>query len=535
MQTLASLKSSADLAAMANPGQAPARQRFASPSWASPPGQWVTDTLVRKPKQAFSANIKAVVWKRSFFQAVFLASMAAGMAALLRTGVLPLHAEVPDDKLYTVFSTLVSFFVVIRTGNALSRLFEAGSVAYSILGDWADAVSSLLSFTRTATADEESVHSFQNMLVILVSMLNALCLAELENGSERRAFDYNIINFVGFPTDVLADIANSDRKVETVFQLIQSMIVDNMNAGILNVPPPILTRSFQEMSQAMLKVHQAYKMVNVPYPVALNYASSFLLCIFSALTVWYLPSWVPHERLSLLCIFTLVFIYWFVHFVCGELERPFSASCTALDLAEVQDGLNVRLNAFVLAVRRPPLKLRAEFVAGTARPAEASLRAMADFARQHDPRKESEEFSSEQRRLSSVQETVHDSDLINMMSLFIKRLRGSEHSDPPSWDVKSAQKQGSSSERVGEGHPRSDSKQAAESSVEMWASGTPRTERSMSTMDKSPSDWPTRENEPQVDHDLERHVEDAETPLIQDSQPSVMSELQPPHGRSASL
>merc|ERR1711871_1329007 len=109
---------------------------------------------------------------------------------------------------------------------------------------------------------------------------------------------------------------------------IQALIVDNMETGILNVPAPILTRSFQEMSQAMLKVHEAHKIVNVPYPIDLNAASTFFLIFHFILTVWFVPSWMPSDGLSLAIIFVLVFSHWFVHFICGELEQPFSSRCT---------------------------------------------------------------------------------------------------------------------------------------------------------------------------------------------------------------
>ena len=71
--------------------------------------------------------------------------------------------------------------------------------------------------------------------------------------------------------------------------MLQALIVDSMHAGILNVPPPILTRSFQEISQGMLKAHEALKIVNVPYPHALHAASSMFIFLHNGLTIWYSP------------------------------------------------------------------------------------------------------------------------------------------------------------------------------------------------------------------------------------------------------
>lgn len=71
---------------------------------------------------------------------------------------------------------------------------------------------------------------------------------------------------------------------------------------------------------------------------------------------------MPEFQLALLAIFILVFSYWFVHLICYELEQPFSARCTAIDLAQVQDELNARLQAFVSGAQRAPLELRAEAV-----------------------------------------------------------------------------------------------------------------------------------------------------------------------------
>merc|ERR1719208_407466 len=55
-------------------------------------------------------------------------------------------------------------------------------------------------------------------------------------------------------------------KVELIYQWIQQLIVENIGAGVLSIPPPILSRSFQEIANGMAAFHEAVKISSIPFP-----------------------------------------------------------------------------------------------------------------------------------------------------------------------------------------------------------------------------------------------------------------------------
>ena len=47
------------------------------------------------------------------------------------------------------------------------------------------------------------------------------------------------------------------RKPEVVFLWVQSLCVDAIKQGVLDIPAPLLTRSFQDLGTGMLNYHEA--------------------------------------------------------------------------------------------------------------------------------------------------------------------------------------------------------------------------------------------------------------------------------------
>eukprot|EP00913_Durusdinium_trenchii_P016498 g15507.t2 len=65
------------------------------------------------------------------------------------------HAEM-DATVYNAFSTLLGILVVFRTGQAYNRFWDGSTLTHQMRGDWFDAASSIISFTRTGFASEAS-------------------------------------------------------------------------------------------------------------------------------------------------------------------------------------------------------------------------------------------------------------------------------------------------------------------------------------------------------------------------------------------
>lgn len=81
-----------------------------------------------------------------------------------------------DSTVYNAFSTLLGILVVFRTGQAYNRFWDGSTLTHQMRGDWFDAASSIISFTRTSKADSTKLWDFRQIVVRLFSMLHALSL-----------------------------------------------------------------------------------------------------------------------------------------------------------------------------------------------------------------------------------------------------------------------------------------------------------------------------------------------------------------------
>lgn len=252
-----------------------------------------------------------------------------------------------DSTVYNAFSTLLGILVVFRTGQAYNRFWDGSTLTHQMRGDWFDAASSIISFTRTSKADSTKLWEFRQIVVRLFSMLHALSLAELEDDDdedeERWAFRLRVIDGVGIDVDSLRALKKAECKVELVFHWIQSIVVTSIDCGIMSAPSPILTRAYSELASGMVKFHDCLKIARIAVPFPYSQATLMLLVIHWLLTPFMMT--LGTESPTICCVFTFVtvFILWVLHSISIELENPFGADANDLDVHDVQHDMNNRL------------------------------------------------------------------------------------------------------------------------------------------------------------------------------------------------
>ena len=93
-----------------------------------------------------------------------------------------------DSTVYNAFSTLLGrlapfsealkrprILVVFRTGQAYNRFWDGSTLTHQMRGDWFDAASSIISFTRTSRADKAKLWEFRQIVVRLFSRCGGGC------------------------------------------------------------------------------------------------------------------------------------------------------------------------------------------------------------------------------------------------------------------------------------------------------------------------------------------------------------------------
>mmetsp|Transcript_45809 Transcript_45809/g.83981 ORF Transcript_45809/g.83981 Transcript_45809/m.83981 type:complete len:373 (-) Transcript_45809:83-1201(-) len=267
-----------------------------------------------------------------------------------------------DGVLYSSLSFFVSFVVLFRIDLSYARFKDGCKNAFIMTGDFFDSASLLISFCRTSTADQSTIDNFQHQIIRLFSLLNALIFADLEDCQDMdEALEYEVIDVEGFDQETIEKLRQSTNRVPIVFQWLQDVMVDNCHNGVLKVPPPIITRAFQELGRGMVKYHEATDVARVPFPFPLASTTELLLVAQCCITPVVIVRWTDYVTLAIIFSFLLVFILWFFVGVSTCLENPFDGGRHSLNTREMQHEHNSRLLSLLLpdAQRMPQLSSRA--------------------------------------------------------------------------------------------------------------------------------------------------------------------------------
>mmetsp|Transcript_312 Transcript_312/g.864 ORF Transcript_312/g.864 Transcript_312/m.864 type:complete len:542 (-) Transcript_312:179-1804(-) len=252
-----------------------------------------------------------------------------------------------EPEAYTSFTFLLGFMVAFRTNQAYQRHWEGVTLLQNMMGNWHDAASSLVAFCRYSSANPREIMEFQHVLVRLLSLMNALVFCELSghDGDALREdhLQYKLLDIAGLDHQTLRGIVESDCRPELAFQKVQALIVNAVKKGVLTIPPPLLTRSFQEMSNAMLNFHEASKLAAVPFPGTYSAATHILTAVHIFMTPICVVFWSRTVTWCAIFSFVLIFIMCSLLTLAEGLDNPFDPATSELDLLGAQILFNNRL------------------------------------------------------------------------------------------------------------------------------------------------------------------------------------------------
>lgn len=279
----------------------------------------------------------------------------------------------PDDSkimgesaVWSGFTSLVGFAVVFRTSIAYARFWDGASATHQMRAEWFDACSAIVAFCKHSKEDRKKVWKFKHLLIRLFSLLHALALADIEDSatgeiSDIQAFKRDLIDVDGLDDESLLAVRDSDAKVQLAFQWIQQLIVENIQTGVLTIPPPILSRVFQELANGMVQFHEAVKVSTIPFPFPYSQTCDALLAFHWVLTPVINAQWVNSIVWSMIFTFVQVMVLWSLNSIAVEIENPFGHDPNDLDQAAMQVEMNRQLLLLIRpqAMRTPSLSSRA--------------------------------------------------------------------------------------------------------------------------------------------------------------------------------
>jgi len=257
---------------------------------------------------------------------------------------------IDNNAAYTSFTFLCGFLIVFRTSQAYGRFWEGCTSIKSMEAEWLSGCSAAVSFCRLSTAEEVLILRFQHQLIRLMSMLHAAALAQLEGTEEGelpRAFMLELIDARGIDKESLETLRNEECKVELIIQWLQALMVDNIKNGVLNIPPPILSRVFHNLSNGLHHFYDAYKIADTPYPFPYMQVTEVLLILHWLVTPIVIAMWTKYIFWSGAFCFLTTFILWALNTIATQLENPFGTDSNDFDAQELQHGMNMRLLLFL--------------------------------------------------------------------------------------------------------------------------------------------------------------------------------------------
>jgi len=240
---------------------------------------------------------------------------------------------------YQIYTFVLGFVMVFRSSLAYSRFWEGRTEIEAMSSKWGDAALLAVVFDNQTRTDVLPCRAqWRWQILSVTSLLHGLAIATLGGvgdfevlcGADQSCLD-------AFKDDLIAD------KVNVVFMWVQDTLTKRLKSGGLDVPSPILTRIFQELSTGMLGYNNALKIHNTPFPFPYVQLISVCLLVLTVSAGFVMHVYVDNAIWAV--IFTTIAVggYHALNQVAVELEDPFGDDPNDLPMTEYQNNFNARL------------------------------------------------------------------------------------------------------------------------------------------------------------------------------------------------
>jgi predicted membrane chloride channel (bestrophin family) len=279
-------------------------------------------------------------------------------------------------------SIVLGFVITQRSNMALNRWMNAIESVQSMLSYWRDAFNQVNGFMSGQKLDSDQKLKerfyFQCRMAHYFALISCLACVRLRNKgedvtsidaipikpkypvgqnkrglsgrftggvttgveSETGVVDLNLTLFHAPSQEEVDELMKSKDKVQTVGDWILNEIMIQVRAGVLDSPPPIVTRIHAEFLLGMNAFKQAVKVAVVPFPFPFSQMAALLLVMLYFTLPLYVDTFTSNILITPLVSFLVPLVYCGLNNVSIELETPYGTDYNAVDIEE-------RHNAFV--------------------------------------------------------------------------------------------------------------------------------------------------------------------------------------------
>ena len=203
--------------------------------------------------------------------------------------------------------------------------------------------------TSGQTKRAENVKMWEYVLATILLQHTGKAGAEL-----RRENCFDVVGGVSeVELSLLSGLPVSDRTY-VVFTWLLRLIVGRLNDGGLAIPPPLLSRTNQVLSESMAAAQQASKLSHTPFPYPLRQLLALLLIVFQALVPMSIAAFIDCPPLVCIICFFVCLGYMALNETARELEHPFGLGANHLPVVAYQEAFNSKI-ARLLDLTSPEL------------------------------------------------------------------------------------------------------------------------------------------------------------------------------------
>jgi len=245
-----------------------------------------------------------------------------------------------NSSAYSGFSLVLGFLVVFRTQMAYNRFWEGVSAAQRMSAEWFDSTSSILAFTKVCKADQSMRLKFERKFVKFLSLLHGVAVKSLRDLDDLKLGEGDL---EGLCPESAHSLQESPYPATVIFQWVQDIVVQAMEDKVLTVPPPILSRVFNELANGMVAYHDCLKIQGTNVPLPYKQMTKILMGAHWFITPVVMCMWTDWITWTFIMTLVQSMIFWGLYFTAHQIEYPFQTGEISYSVTALHNEFNSNL------------------------------------------------------------------------------------------------------------------------------------------------------------------------------------------------
>jgi len=256
----------------------------------------------------------------------------------LPKGIEEVYIGAMDRTSWAAFTTSLAFFIIFRVNIAYSRFWQGATSTHNMGARWCEFASAICAYCHISKASLQAQDELKYKVCTLTHLLHVMALAEMEDSSMTEkgkkvvhALELPLIDAGAIDSESMEALRQSTSRPELVYLWLQQIVMEGMQAKMLDVPGPILNRALALLDGGMSDFQSALTVSSIPFPFPFAQVTDMLMCLHFLLTPGVVAQWMERSHWAALAAFVQVFVVWALRFTAVELENPFGHDANDLD------------------------------------------------------------------------------------------------------------------------------------------------------------------------------------------------------------